>query len=209
TASVQSSIHVTPVSSLVKAQGGWVECSSTVYSALDDSDVPDTVQVIPRLIAAGVPVLLYDGDLDFILHYVGYERAIGNMTWGNATGLSTPVPAEPNWTPDGSSSALGRIVMADRGLTYVRVSGAGHLVPQDAPATGLALAKLLVGGALGGTYEPPAATGTPGSLSWSTEASSATQTTKSTGGGARAVAAAGPMEAVVAGLVAVAAAAAG
>ncbi|KAJ1553084.1 Cell death protease, partial [Cladochytrium tenue] len=79
TDTVQTAIHVTPLSSSLQSSG-WQECSDPVYNYLDDSSVPSTITVIPGLISAGLPVLLYDGNRDFILHYVGYERSIGNMT---------------------------------------------------------------------------------------------------------------------------------
>ncbi|KAJ1568947.1 Cell death protease, partial [Cladochytrium tenue] len=142
--SVQSSLNVLPLPTAVVEVGGWSECSAVVGATLDATVLLEAKAVLPDLLDSGLPVLIYEGDLDYVLNYVGLERAIGILTWGNATGFTTGVPATENWTPDGETTPAGRIVADDRGLTYIRVSGAGHMVPVDRPAAALGLLRELV-----------------------------------------------------------------
>ncbi|KAJ1566901.1 hypothetical protein HK405_007991, partial [Cladochytrium tenue] len=65
--------------------------------------------------------------------------------WGGATGFTAGVfPKTANWTPAGASAPAGFLVDNDRGLTYVRVLGAGHMVPTDQPVAALGLVSKLL-----------------------------------------------------------------
>ncbi|KAJ3186415.1 Cell death protease [Irineochytrium annulatum] len=138
---VRSALHVDSVE--IAALGRpepWVNCSNPVYLDLytGDSALPPSDTLIPRLIAAGIPTLLYNGDLDVILNYVGFERTIGNMTWGGATGFQAPLT---EWMLDGAPAGL---MAEERGLTYVRIFNAGHMVPHNQPIAAYKLISALL-----------------------------------------------------------------
>ncbi|KAJ1555543.1 hypothetical protein HK405_000662 [Cladochytrium tenue] len=108
-------------------------------------------------------------------NYLGVERSIGNLTWGNATGFTTELPSTPNWKPENSTNPpVGYIVPSDRGLTYIRVAGAGRMVPMDAPEAGIGILRVLL--SLPSTYKPPSPTGTPGTASFVLTSTTATAT---------------------------------
>ncbi|KAJ3402132.1 Cell death protease, partial [Chytridiales sp. JEL 0842] len=67
----------------------WLECSPFIPQQLLDN-VPTPIEILPTVLHLGIPVLLFTGDRDFICHYVGIERAIGNMTWNQSTGFPNP-----------------------------------------------------------------------------------------------------------------------
>ncbi|KAJ3195831.1 Cell death protease [Irineochytrium annulatum] len=117
-------------------------CSDTVSDQVSRGDtrnkVPTTDTVIPKLIDAGLAVYLYNGNLDYILIYVGLERAIGNMTLAGSKGFSSGLGP---WFIDGVPSGL---TAHERGLTYIRVEGAGHMVPLDRPTVALRILDHLV-----------------------------------------------------------------
>ncbi|KAJ3290089.1 hypothetical protein HDU76_007440, partial [Blyttiomyces sp. JEL0837] len=62
------------------------------------------------------------------------EAILDDLTWNGAKGFQTPFPSEPNWIL-GTTQKAGYI-RSERGLTYIRVKGVGHMVPMDGPAKG-------------------------------------------------------------------------
>ncbi|KAJ3143930.1 hypothetical protein HK101_002942 [Irineochytrium annulatum] len=136
TPAVRQALHVTP--EIIQATGddtAWGLCSNAVGIRVTKGDygqkIPFTETVIPKLVEAGLPVYLINGDLDYVLHYVAYERAIGNMTWNGETGFGPAAPLQP-WKVNGSQ--LGLRTHA-RGLTYYRAFESGHMIPLDQPAS--------------------------------------------------------------------------
>ncbi|KAJ1561163.1 Cell death protease, partial [Cladochytrium tenue] len=77
---VQSSLNVLPLPTAVVEVGGWSECSEEVGATLDATVLLEAKAVLPELLDSGLPVLIYEGDLDYVLNYVGLERAIGILT---------------------------------------------------------------------------------------------------------------------------------
>ncbi|KAI8615003.1 Alpha/Beta hydrolase protein [Chytriomyces sp. MP71] len=124
----------------------WEECKRDINLVPGTKDASDweTVSLLGSLItSAGLRVLVFNGDLDLVLPYTGLERILGNASWNGATGFQAPFS---DWFVD--SKQAGMIVREDRGLTYIRVSGAGHMVAADAPRVGLAVLQELLGNAV-------------------------------------------------------------
>ncbi|KAI8614445.1 serine carboxypeptidase-domain-containing protein [Chytriomyces sp. MP71] len=130
-AAVQSAIHV------ANEQINWAECNNV---KLSDSKNAASATLFDSIISAGVNVVIYDGDKDSVCHYVGVERVLGNTTWAGGKGFSK---ASQNWVVNGQNSGL---IWNDRGLSYVRIFGPGHMVPADSPVLGSAvLTEVLAG----------------------------------------------------------------
>ncbi|KAJ2782782.1 Cell death protease [Coemansia interrupta] len=106
----------------------WKECSSATNSALRFDTSPPSVKLLPEVLAH-VPVLFFVGEKDYLCNYIGIEWAIGNMTWGGDTGLSSDA-VEAEWTVAGDKAGH---VMSDRGLTYAKIYDASHMVGVDKP----------------------------------------------------------------------------
>ncbi|KAJ3314363.1 hypothetical protein HDU76_002418 [Blyttiomyces sp. JEL0837] len=111
----------------------WTQCSDSVGFFLDDSSYM-SYTIIPDLLNRGLPIVIYNGDRDSVCNYVGEEAILDSLTWNGAKGFQSPFPSEPNWIL-GTTQKAGYI-RSERGLTYIRVTGAGHLVPMDDPAKG-------------------------------------------------------------------------
>lgn len=83
---------------------------------------------IPETLAAGVRVLIYAGDQDFICNWVGNQRWVRDMDWaGKEEFNKSPLK---QWIPTTMNKAAGEFQSA-RGLTFMRVYEAGHMVPMD------------------------------------------------------------------------------
>ncbi|KAJ3022841.1 UNVERIFIED_CONTAM: Cell death protease [Siphonaria sp. JEL0065] len=143
TKSVQDAIHVSqflsqaPTNTFQGPKYQWQECTNI---NLNDSSNPDSHTLIDGIIGAGVKVVLYEGDRDLLVNYVGMEQAIGNMTWAGQKGFTarTGLP----WVVNGGDNA--GIFWNERGLSYIRVAGAGHMIPADQPARGSAVLSYLL-----------------------------------------------------------------
>ncbi|KAJ3314348.1 Cell death protease [Blyttiomyces sp. JEL0837] len=144
----QKALHVSDLAAQWNRTMGttWEGCSDLVMQYMDDSGLPDTYEVMPKILQTGIPIILFEGDLDFICQYVNVERVLGNMTWFSKTGFDTPLPPKDPWTlPDGKQAG---ITTNSRGLTYIRIFNAGHMVPTDQPAAGYQVLNQLLSSSL-------------------------------------------------------------
>ncbi|KAI9330425.1 peptidase S10, serine carboxypeptidase [Obelidium mucronatum] len=143
TKSVQDAIHVTPLLSQAATNTfngpryQWNACSN-IY--LNDTSNPQSHTLIDAILAAGIKVVLYEGDRDLLVNFIGMEQAIGNMTWAGQKGFSVNKTGVP-WTVNGSTAG---VIWNERGLSYIRVTGAGHMVPTDQPLRAAAVLSHLL-----------------------------------------------------------------
>ena len=134
--SVQSALHVPPTK--------WVQCATTPVFPLGDSSRPSALcPILPRVIENSVRTVIAHGALDYVLLQEGTLLAIQNMTWGGAQGF-TERPQEGFWVPYAGRGTAGK-TRTERGLTWVGVDLAGHMVPQYQPAASLRMLEFLVG----------------------------------------------------------------
>lgn len=113
----------------------WTECNPRVSRALSASDdEPEeqaSVTLLPELLDRGVEVLINAGDQDLICNHVGLERMLDSLTWKGQTGFSQPA-ATGGQTWYVNEQPTGKW-LSERGLTYVKVYNASHMVPFDLP----------------------------------------------------------------------------
>merc|ERR1711862_1069488 len=91
---------------------------------------------VVRILASGRRVVVYNGDADYVLNW------IGSKAW--VTGLNWPHRADWDAAPDEAfivnGQTAGRVRTSD-GMTFVQVYNAGHLVPMDQPAAALEIVR--------------------------------------------------------------------
>ena len=76
------------------------------------------------MLDAGIEVMIYAGVEDLICNYLGNQRWVDALPWtGSAAWAATDLKP---WLVDGS--VAGEVKQA-QGLTFVKVAGAGHMVP--------------------------------------------------------------------------------
>ncbi|KAJ3235171.1 Cell death protease [Chytriomyces hyalinus] len=124
--------------SFITESSGAAECSSF---RPPDATVKGSRLLLNGIVKAGVRVVMYAGSRDFQLHTVGVERVLSQTLWGLSTGF---IPGSArNWTVN---SELAGTIFEDRGLTLIRVAGAGHMVGVDKARASISiLQKLLTG----------------------------------------------------------------
>lgn len=105
----------------------WTECASTPHMLLTNDWMQNLEVHIPGMLGAGVQVLVYAGNQDFICNVEGNRRWVESMAWdGQAAFLGAPLT---DWRLD-SGAVAGQYRTAS-GLTFLDVFDAGHMVPMD------------------------------------------------------------------------------
>lgn len=110
---------------------GWRECTAAVSVSFKAKKSKPAVQLLPGLLEAGVPIVLFSGAKDFICNHIGTEQFIHNMEWSGGTGfeLSPGVWApRHNWAFEGEVAGY---YQEARNLTYVLFHNSSHMVPFD------------------------------------------------------------------------------
>jgi len=121
----------------------WEECNMKVHGAMMGDWMNNLEEGIPNVLAAGVKVLIYAGDKDYICNWRGNQRWVRAMSWpGQDEFIASPITP---WTPKHADSPKGEYQHA-QGLTFMRVFEAGHMVPMDQPPAALDMLDRFVRG---------------------------------------------------------------
>lgn len=94
----------------------------------------DTRPYVAALLHAGIRVQIYVGTYDWICNFVGNERVFGGLEWKGMPDFR--YQQENNKQP-----WSGGLWWESGLLRYVRVNGAGHMVPWDKPVEALKMFK--------------------------------------------------------------------
>ena len=125
---VITALHVNP-----DKRTGWTECTGAVSSAFRAAHSTPSIKMLPGLLEAGVPLLLFSGAEDLICNHLGTEAFLSTMKWSGGTGMElSPGVLAPkrNWDFEGKSAG---IYQEARNLTYVLFYESSHMVPFDLP----------------------------------------------------------------------------
>jgi vitellogenic carboxypeptidase-like protein len=126
------------------ADATWRQSSSIVHEHLYEDIMKPYAYLLEPVLATGVPVLLYQGQLDVRDGVAATEAWLANWSWsGSRRFLDSPRKA---WMSPGR--AIAGYYRSCGGLTHLTVNGAGHLVPHDAPSQALDMIGRFVAGAI-------------------------------------------------------------
>ena len=103
----------------------------------------DYQQMIPDQLAAGIRVLIYAGDQDYICNWLGNHAWVNALPWPHKAEFNAAVPT--NWTVAGEAAGTRQHAA---NFTFLRVYDAGHMVPRDQPARALAMVNAFLAGSL-------------------------------------------------------------
>ena len=99
----------------------WGMCSEQVGRRYQ-RDENKSYHLYPKLIKAGLKILIYSGDTDAAV------PVIGTQIW--ITYLNLPIIHQwSSWKTDDVNTVAGYSTV-HKGLTFVTVKGTGHMVPQ-------------------------------------------------------------------------------
>lgn len=111
-------------------------CSNKVgkeFSKVSDYII-DTRPYVTSLLHSGIRVMIYVGTYDWICNFVGNERVFGSLKWSG-------LPDFRYQQENNKQVWQGGLWWESGLLRYVRINGAGHMVPWDKPREALHLFK--------------------------------------------------------------------
>ena len=135
----------------VKRNITWEACDGSVHRNMMADWMRDLEPTIPPMLEAGLRVLIYAGEEDFICNWLGNHRWVRAMEWSGKDAFNDARP-EP-FVVDG---VTGGDVTESGNLAFLRVSLAGHMVPMDQPKNAVVMLKRFVAGEpmSGGEWTP-------------------------------------------------------
>jgi len=126
--SVQSALHVN------SSPHHWAECNSAVKDQLNNATgVNSTLPQLTQLLEKNLPTLIYSGQFDLICNHVGTSLLLESVTkesWSHIEHFKSTQGYV--WMNHASKRVAGYSQTYDS-LIFLRVVGAGHMVPLDQP----------------------------------------------------------------------------
>jgi cathepsin A (carboxypeptidase C) len=127
-------------------------CNLIVNKAFTLDFMKNYHMLIPPMLDAGIDVLIYAGDQDFICNWLGNEKWVQALEWTHKKEFNAaakqPYIVSGKDVGDKDGKEVGEL-QSFANLHFLRIAGAGHMVPLDQPEAALGmLNELLSGGFL-------------------------------------------------------------
>lgn len=78
---VVTALHAT------KKDTAWVECDGKVGHELRNANSPAAVTLLPEILEAGVPIMMFAGAEDLICNAAGIKRICDDLKWDGLLGM--------------------------------------------------------------------------------------------------------------------------
>eukprot|EP01062_Namystynia_karyoxenos_P076378 TRINITY_DN747_c0_g1_i4.p2 TRINITY_DN747_c0_g1~~TRINITY_DN747_c0_g1_i4.p2 ORF type:complete len:461 (+),score=188.05 TRINITY_DN747_c0_g1_i4:31-1383(+) len=114
--------------------GKWQSCNFQVNQQFAGDWMKNYQTMIPDMLAAGIRVLIYAGDVDFICNWIGNKQWTLAMDWPGHEAFNAA--QDTKWNVAGKPAGMIRTA---QGFSFLQVFDAGHMVPKDQPAISLAM----------------------------------------------------------------------
>ena len=123
----------------------WSDCNRAVALPfeLGGDWMHSYMNQIPDQLNAGIRVLLYAGDQDFICNWIGNDAWIKAMPWPHQAAYNAATLRNVTLAETGEPYGTLR---SSNGLSFLQVFEAGHMVPRDQPAAALAMLNAFIKG---------------------------------------------------------------
>lgn len=90
--------------------------------------------LIPDMLASGIRVLIYAGDVDYICNWLGNKHWTLAMEWAHKDDFNKA--EDKPYTLPGANDVAGRL-RTSNDFSFMQVYQAGHMVPMDKPQVAL------------------------------------------------------------------------
>jgi len=121
----------------------WTSCKRTVEIKLVFAGdwMLTFKDAVKSLLEGGVPVLIYHGENDIIVNWMGGQMWTNKLEWSGSAGFKSA--KNTTYSVDGEDMGSFK---SFNGFTFMKLRSAGHLVPMDQPKAALdMLTKFLNG----------------------------------------------------------------
>ncbi|CAL8470937.1 g10479 [Coccomyxa elongata] len=113
----------------------WGGQSAKVFEELSGDFMVDVIKVVDDLLASGVPVTVYNGQLDLICCTLGTDAWMDQLKWKGLRAFQAASP-EPFYVKGDRTQTAG-FFKAHKNLAMYIVLNAGHMIPSDQPKAAL------------------------------------------------------------------------
>ncbi|XP_059462678.1 serine carboxypeptidase-like 51 [Corylus avellana] len=121
----------------------WGGQSRLVFPAMTGDYMKPRIKEVDHLLAKGINVTIYNGQLDLICSTKGAEAWVGKLKWD---GLRNFLNLERNPLYCGKDNTTTKgFVRSYRNLAFYWILGAGHYVPVDQPCVSLEMVGTITG----------------------------------------------------------------
>jgi len=115
----------------------WADCNNDVYGSLAGDWALNYNGSVAKVLEAGISVLIYAGDKDYLCNWVGNLAWTKALTWSGNAEFNKNRSLQP-WKPTPSKPAAGEFTHGKgkngKGqLSFLKIFNAGHMVPMDQP----------------------------------------------------------------------------
>ncbi|XP_051122076.1 serine carboxypeptidase-like 45 [Andrographis paniculata] len=118
----------------------WLVCSNVLNYELLDVEIP-TINVVGRIVEAGIPVLVYSGDQDSVIPLTGSRKLVHRLAKEMKLKTSTPYRVWfAGMQVGGWTQVYGDV------LSFATIRGASHEAPFSQPERSLVLFKAFLEG---------------------------------------------------------------
>ncbi|CAL1387212.1 unnamed protein product [Linum trigynum] len=121
----------------------WGFCSDVVNYDHRNLEIP-TIGVVGSLLGSGIRVLVYSGDQDSVLPFIGTRILVNRLATG--MGLNTTVPYKAWFDFDKQVGGWTQVYGKNNKLSFATIRGASHMAPFSSPKRSLALFAAFVAG---------------------------------------------------------------
>mgnify|MGYP002803561713 FL=1 len=125
---VESFLNDEKTQSALGVKKKWGSCNRIVNLAFQHDWMKNYQNKLPDLLQAGLRVLIYAGDVDYICNWLGNKKWTLSMDWAHKSEFNSA--EDKTYTVEGQ--AAGRVRSAN-GFHFMQVFQAGHMVPMDQP----------------------------------------------------------------------------
>ncbi|CAD7955962.1 unnamed protein product [Amoebophrya sp. A25] len=135
---VTSFLNDPDVQSKLGAKGKWASCNMMVNAFFRADYMRNFHLKIPEMMADGIRVLVYAGDVDYICNWLGNKAWTLALPWSGKDAFNAAADADYilSDSEGGENKAVGRLRHHET-FSFLQIYAAGHMVPMDQPAVAL------------------------------------------------------------------------
>eukprot|EP01060_Flectonema_neradi_P031494 TRINITY_DN4798_c0_g1_i1.p1 TRINITY_DN4798_c0_g1~~TRINITY_DN4798_c0_g1_i1.p1 ORF type:complete len:447 (+),score=117.97 TRINITY_DN4798_c0_g1_i1:48-1388(+) len=114
----------------------WESCNFNVNRQFAADWMKNYQDQIPDLLANGIRVLIYAGEVDFICNWLGNKAWTLALPWPGKAAFNAA--QDHPWNVQGTQAGIARTA---QNFTFLQVHNAGHMVPADQPLNAVTMVE--------------------------------------------------------------------